>query len=388
MPTIGDRPDVPVADLTSRLGPLRERLLANLVMIGQTPAPTGDEAQRVQLMLDRFDESNLPDVGVDDFGNAYGNLPGSSGERTIAIAAHVDSIFDSSVDHNVRVEADNIVGPGVGDNALGVAVVSMLPAILDHLGIRLESNLLLMGTTRSLGRGNHDGIRLRLDQSSSAIDFGIVVEGLRLGRLNYFSIGTLRGDIVCDMPVERSGAMTAESALVVMNQIINGILRIGVPNQPASRIRLGKLRAGVGYDTDPDHAELGIEVISNSDETLARIRQEINDVVAEMSAYHAVEARTDFFFSRPAVGIPFSHPLVRVVMSVMKELDIEPDQTHEPSELAEFIVRDIPAVTIGITRGQRGKKKPEHVRIEPILTGVAQLLGIIFAIDQGGCDGV
>ena len=375
-----------VAEFPERLLPLRERLLANLVMIGQTPAPTGDEAQRVQLMLDRFDEARLPEVEVDEFGNAVGTLPGTRGDRTIAVVAHLDSIFPATVDHNVRVERETIVGPGVGDNAVGAAVVSMLPTILESLGIRLAANLVLLGSTRSMGRGNHEGIRLHLDKSARQLDFGIVVEGMQLGRLNYFSIGALRGDIVCDVPAERAGAFGAESALVAMNQISNGIMAIGVPNQPATRIRLGKIRAGVGYDTNPDHAVLGIEVISNSDEILARIRQDIEDVVAEMSAHHAVEARTDFFFSRPAVGIPFSHPLVRAVVNVMRELDIEPDQTHEPSELAEFISREIPAVTLGVTRGLRGLNQPDHVMIEPILKGVAQLLGVILAIDEGACD--
>ena len=44
-------------------------------------------------------------------------------------------------------------------------------------------------------------------------------------------------------------------------------------------------------------------------------------------------------------------------------------------------------MTLGITRGVKSRKKsPDYVLIDPILTGVAQLLGVILAIDQGACD--
>ncbi|MFW5692797.1 MAG: hypothetical protein ACOCWL_01140, partial [Thermoguttaceae bacterium] len=58
-----------------------------------------------------------------------------------------------------------------------------------------------------------------------------------------------------------------------------------------------------------------------------------------------------------------------------------------PSELSEFIARGIPAVTLGISRGERSRMKgTDYVLIEPILTGVAQLVGAILAIDRGACD--
>jgi hypothetical protein len=95
----------------------------------------------------------------------------------------------------------------------------------------------------------------------------------------------------------------------------------------------------------------------------------------------------DVFFSTKAGGIPFAHPLVKGVVEVMRRLEIEPDQGHSPSELSEMIARNIPAVTLGITRGKRSsRRQPDHVVIEPILTGVAQVIGVILAVDQGVCD--
>src|SRR5690606_9602058 len=136
------------------------------------------------------------------------------------------------------------------------------------------------------------------------------------------------------------------NAVAVLNRIINQILNIEIPQRPFTRINLNRLRAGVAYDIEPDHAELGFEIISHSDDMIARLQKRLEDVVNEVSARHAVDAKLDCFFRREAGGIPFAHPLVQAVISVMEALGIAPDQGHSPSELSEFIARGIPAVTL------------------------------------------
>jgi len=380
-----------IRDLPETLRAMRERLVANLVMIAQIPAPTGDEASRVRFLLDRFAEASLRDAAVDDAGNAVGRLAGTRGDRTILLVSHLDTIFPATQSHDVSVEADRVLGPGVGDNALGAAIISLMPAVLEHLGIELRSDLLLLGSTRSLGKGNHSGIRFFLDHLPEKVDLGICVEGMQLGRLNFFSIGTARADITCEVRQlpEPSRSYGSESALVVLNHIINRILGIATPSRPYTRINMGRMRAGMYYNVEPDLAELGLEIVSHSDEMIDRICGEMNDIVSEMSARHAVDARFEVVSSTRAGGIPFAHPLVKSVLEVMGQLEIEPDQGHSPSELSELISRQIPAVTLGITYGDKSRKaEPEYVLIDPILTGVAQLLGVILAIDEGVCDEV
>jgi len=376
-----------VRQFPEALLPMRERLLANLVMIAQIPAPGGQEEQRVRFMLDRFAEAGMTDAAADEEGNAVGRLHGKTGERNILLLSHLDTIFPVSLDHGVTVEADRVIGPGVGDNALGAAIISMMPAVLEQLEIELDSNLILLGSTHSLGRGNHAGIRFFLDHLPQQVDCGVCVEGIQLGRLNYFSIGTARAEVSCHVRPEPSRSYGSVSAMVVINHIINRILGIATPRRPYTVICMGKIRAGVAYDVAPDHAELGMEIVSHSDEMIEQVQEQIDDIVSEMCARHAVDAQLDLFFKTFAGGIPFSHPLVKSVLEVMETLQIEPDQGHSPSELSELITRGIPAVTLGITRGEKNRKQsPDYVLIDPILTGVAQLLGVILAIDRGACD--
>jgi len=182
-----------------RLSELSEIMLANLVMIAETPAPTFSEQRRTEFLIERFNEYELQHCSTDEAGNALGILPGELGDRNILVVGHMDTVFTESEDHTVGIQPGYVTGLGIGDNSLGVASVATLPIILKELGIRLESNLILMGSAQSLGRGNIEGIRFFLHNTDVPISAGICVEGVKLGRLSYSSIGMLRGEIRYDL---------------------------------------------------------------------------------------------------------------------------------------------------------------------------------------------
>ena len=85
--------------------------------------------------------------------------------------------------------------------------------------------------------------------------------------------------------------------------------------------------------------------------------------------------------------LKFSHPFVKATVEVMKKLKLEPVALPSESELSAFLSRKIPAVTLGITYGKESFA-PEHakVRIEPMFKGIAQIVGVMLAIDNGVCD--
>jgi hypothetical protein len=70
----------------------------------------------------------------------------------------------------------------------------------------------------------------------------------------------------------------------------------------------------------------------------------------------------------------------------MKKLDLVPISEPSESELSIFLSRKIPAVTLGITRGENYHKQNAIVEIEPIFKGITQIIGVLMAIDSGGCN--
>ena len=138
-------------------------------MVGEIPAPTGSEMERIRFFSNRMVEAGLDQISIDEAGNGMGILPGKKGKRNILVCAHADTVFSQKVDHAMSVDAKTLNGPGIGDNSLGLAAIMTLPEILRRLNIQFDDNLILMGCTRSLGRGDLGGIRFFLENNKRNI---------------------------------------------------------------------------------------------------------------------------------------------------------------------------------------------------------------------------
>ena len=366
---------------------LRETLLANLVMLAEIPSPTHQEDARINFLLQRFSECGLNNTSTDEAGNGVGLLPGSNRDRNILMHSHADTVFSERRDHTVSVHADKMCGPGIADNSLGLAVLATLPTLLEKLDIELDAGLVLMGGTRSLGRGDLAGIRFFLENNKIPLTSGICVEGVQLGRLSYASAGMLRGEISCHVPEEYDWIRRGTTgAILVLNEVINRILGIALPRKPKTSIVMGSVEAGEGFNIIPTEGRLCFEVRSESGEIVHRIARELEDIIEDVVSQTGAEVYLDVVARREPAGLPISHPLVKQTREIMSSLDLRPHITPSISELSAMIACGLPAVTLGITQGDRLHEMRETVQIEPMFTGLAQLVGVLLAMDGGFCD--
>jgi tripeptide aminopeptidase len=377
-------------DLETQLKKFRELLLANLVMIGETPAPTFNEERRVEFIINRFDEAGLTDSSIDDSGNGVGILSGKADkdERgSILVNAHADSIFSAKTDHTMEISSDSITGPGVADNSLGLAALATLPYLLEELDIQLNNNLILLAGVKSLGRGNLEGIKFFLDNSPFDIQNAICLEGIQLGRLSYSSIGMFRGEITCRVPEGYDWSRFGDaSAILTLNEVINKINDMRLPRRPRTSIVMGSIVGGTSFNTIARDATLGFEVRSESQKVVEKAAETIQDIVMEVSSKTGDQVELDIFSRRSPGGIPYAHPLTSCARTVMESLDVEPRLAPSISELSALIDKNIPALTLGITVGERAFKTNETIQIEPIFKGLAQIIGTLIAVDGGYCE--
>jgi len=366
---------------------LRETLLANLVMLGEIPAPTFKEEARVNFLMQRFSECGLTNTSSDECGNGFGIVPGKDRKRNILLLAHADTVFSERRDHTVSVHADRIVGPGIADNSLGLAVLTTLPTILESLGIELNAGLVLMGAARSLGRGDLEGVRFFLDNNKMPLTAGICVEGVQLGRLSYASAGMLRGEVTCRVSEEYDWIRRGTTgAILVINEVINRILGIPLPRKPQTSIVLGSVESGAGFNIIPTEATLRFEVRSESSEIVQEIASELDDIMEDVRSQTAAEVTLDVVARREVAGLEIGHPLVKQTREIMSSFELTPHITPSISELSAMIANDVPAVTLGITAGDHLHEQHEAIQIDPIFTGLAQLIAVLLAIDGGFCD--
>lgn len=367
--------------LAGELEPFREMLLANVVMISEIPAPTFGEQERISFLNQRFTESGLDSTSIDELGNGVAILPGSEGKLTILLTAHADTSFAASENHSCTLDTGRILGLGVADNSLGLAVLATLPTILEGLGIHLKNDLLFLASTCSLEQGNQRGLRFFLSNTNRTITAGLSVEGASIGRLHYRSMASLGGMISCCV----SRKVSQKSAIEILNQIINRLVGIELPVDTHTGLVLGEISGGASYKIPARNAQLSFQLRCDDDETVADIRRQINAILDDEAREKGVSCHLEGIARTRVGGLESDHPLVSLTRRVMAGLGIGLRESIYSAVMSGYAEHEIPAVCIGITDGDNINYPDEYVEIEPILTGIAQLIGVLMAIDGGYC---
>jgi hypothetical protein len=379
-------------DLVDRIKTLSDIIITNIVLIGQTPAPTFKEKRRAKVFMERMAEFQVDECTTDGYRNPIGIIRGkSSGTKPpIFLVAHLDTFyrfFDKDLVFNYTIKENSITGPGILDNSVGVGVVLSLPTVFKELDLQFESDIVLAGTIQSTGKGNLRGVRHLLKTWPTPIRGGICIEGVELGRLNYFSDGMIRGEVACTISEEKPVLHKFNpNAILIMNEVINEILNLRLSQRPRTRIVIGKISGGADHGKLAYEAKLGFEIRSDSYKMVKSIYSEIKDIVDGISHENEVDLNLKTISNLKASRLKFNHPLVKSAAAVLESLNIKPVSKSTESAMSIFLSNKIPAITLGITHGENYFMDNATMKIEPMFTGIAQLIGVLQALDSGVCD--
>lgn len=377
-------------DYADALKGLRELIITNIILLGQTPAvraftkddniDSQEENLRAKVFLERLSESGADETSTDSFGNPIALLKGRNPEKKpIICAVHLDSVLPSVDEINYRVTEKGITGRGVADNAAGAGVVLSLPEILRYIGLEFESDLYLLGLPDSLGKKNLKSIREFFLAWEKPIRGAVCLEGMDLGRLSYYSRGMIRAEIHC-----RTDA--GKNSILVINDIMNRLLAVRLPLRPASKIVIGKIGGGVKHGDPALSAALGFEIVSDSRKMVDDVFKKVLDMTESIAYEEQVRIKIEKLSDIDSVRLEYSHPLVKSAISVMESLSITPEVSSSESELSIFLSQGIPAIAVGVTEIENIHTENAYVAIDPLFKGIAQVLGILIAIDEGACD--
>lgn len=367
---------------------MRETIIANIVFLGQIPAPTFHEKRRAIKFMDRLLENDVDECTTDGYQNPIGILRGKQSDLPpIVIVAHLDTTFPKDIDHNYTISETTIRGPGILDNSAGVGVLASLPTIFKQLDLTFQSDIILAGVIQSLGRGNQRGMRHLVKTWPTPIRGAICVEGVELGRLSYYSEGMIRCDITCQIVAEKGVEYRFKpNAILVLHELINQILAIPLPQKPRSRIIIGKINGGLKHGMIALDATLGLEIQSDSVKMVKTIFEDIKDMVTGISHEFGVRMKLETLSTVTASRLRYNHPLVKAAGQVMQTLGIDTVGEPSESELSILLSKKIPAVTLGLTHGENYHQPKSQLEIEPMFKGIAQVIGVLQAIDSGVCD--
>lgn len=367
---------------------IKEMIITNIVLIGQVPSPTFKEKRRTSVFMERLADFHVDECTTDGYRNPIGVIKGTSETKPpIFVVAHLDTSWGADIDHYYTIKENSITGAGVMENSIGVGVLVSLPEIFRKLNLSFKSDIVLAGVIQSLGKGNLRGIRHLLKTWATPIRGAVCIESYDLGRINYYADGMIRCEVDCNISANNGWEHKFKpNAILILNEVINQILKLRLPQRPRSRVIIGKISGGFKHGTIALDAKLGFEIQSNSDKMVKSIFNNIKDIVEGIGHEYEVELKLKTLSNISAARIKFNHPLVKSTVDVMRKLELTPISEPSESELSIFLSRKIPAVTLGITRGENHQHIKAVAEIEPMFKGIAQIIGVLMAIDSGVCD--
>ena len=149
---------------------------------------------------------------------------------------------------------------------------------------------------------------------------------------------------------------------------------------------IGKISGGANHGKIAYDAGLGFEIRSDSYKMVKSIFNDIKDIVDGLRHENEVDLNLKTISNLKAARLKFNHPLVKSAAAVLEKLDIKPVSKSTESALSIFLSHKIPAVTLGITHGENFYTEKATAQIEPMFKGIAQIIGVLKAIDSGVCD--
>jgi tripeptide aminopeptidase len=357
---------------------LVDRVLDLACGIQQVASPTFGEAHRSEWFLDQMKREGLVQAQIDVAGNALACLPGTSkGRRPIVISAHLDTVFPLEANLTLSRTQMHIAGAGIGDNSLGVAGLLGLVWMLRARGMRLPGDVWLAANVCEEGLGDLKGMRAVVERFGADPLAYLILEGIGLGEIYHRGLPIQRYRIEMRTPGGHSWSDYGRpSAIHELAMLINRLVLLPIPRDPRTSLNVGVIRGGTTVNTLAAHAWAEVDLRSVSTEMVKKISAQVCQIAYEAN-HGEVECHIELIGQRPAGEIPVQHPLVRLAVRCLKELDLTAHTGIGSTDANAPLSFGYPAVCLGLTTGGGAHTQEEFIRTAPLAQGLEQIYRIV-----------
>ena len=352
-------------------------LLDLTVDIQQIPAPTFAEVKRAQFIKGLFEAEGLQDVAMDEIDNVYGCLPGEGQARPLIISAHLDTVFPAETDLTVQKSRRRIIGPGIGDNSLGVAALFGLVWLLREHKISLPGDLWFVANVCEEGLGDLRGMRAVVDRFGANVHAYLIIEGLSLGYIQHRALGVQRYHITAKTTGGHSWSDYGRpSALHELASLVTQLTAMPLPEYPRTTMNVGRMGGGTSINAIAAEAWLELDLRSESPQVLAELARRVEKLI-ETTSRPELRMEAKIIGKRPAGEIPTNHPLIKLAEACLREQRLEPRLMIGSTDANVPLSRGLPALVLGVTNGTGAHTTGEFINTEPVGRGMEQLLQFV-----------
>jgi tripeptide aminopeptidase len=357
---------------------LAEQLAAETERLCSIPAPTFDEGRRATYVRERLEATGWR-VRSDALGNVIASLGDTP--RTALLAAHLDTVWDLSTKLTVRRDGDRLTGPGVGDNACGLAALLRLAADLAGSG---TSQLLLAATVGEEGLGDLRGMRALMDDSATARVRRVVAVDGHLGVIVNQGVGSRRYRAIYRGPGGHSwGDRGTPSPIDAIGRAIAALYQLPLPTEPRSSLNVGRVEGGTVVNAIAEHATLLLDLRSVDAATLAELDGKAVEALRAAAASAGVRIELELVGDRPAGSCP-DGPLLEMARSALEGHGISPRLTASSTDANVPMSQGREAISFGVYRGGGAHTLSEWLEVSSLAVGYKALRHLAEALAAAG----
>ena len=298
-------------------------------------APPFGEAARGAWLADRFRELGLSDVQIDEAGNVFGVQPGS-GSRSVALSAHIDTVFPATTPLNIRQQGSRLYGPGVSDNGAGIVAMLAVSGAIQAARISHALPFVFIGDVGEEGEGDLRGMRhvFATPRWRDSIAYSVIVDGAGSDTVVAEALGSRRFEVIVRGPGGHSWSdFGAPNPIIVLAGAIEAFSQTPVPTSPKTTFNVGVIRGGTSVNSVPESASMRIDLRSTSMAEIDRLERALRiavdhaiDAENRAAAGHgtrkpqAVQSEVVAIGNRPAGELAADTRILKVIRAVDAQL--------------------------------------------------------------------
>ena len=370
---LSDRSDVKRANAAIDLD--HESILREWIAITEINAPSGQEQQRAKYIERLLRQYRLDDVHYDSAGNLIAVRKGSGGGPVIVFDAHMDTVFQSGLQIKATIRDGKIYAPGIGDDTRNVEALLATIRALNEAKIKTKGDLVFVFTVQEETTMN--GARAYVSENKGKIDQYIALDGGYEG-FTYAGIGInwYRHHFIGPGGHTRSRT-PPYSATLPLARAIDRINELKVPTSPSSNLNIGMLGGSEVVNAKASDAWFTVDLRSTSNEVIADLEKQIQDIVNEEAARVGMTVKTDVISKSPAATIPGHREsyLVRISEAVHRVMGFDPPITNAGSNNSSAaLLAGISSISTGAGTCDGSHSLAENCEIEPFYKGTKKIL--------------
>ena len=331
------------------------RTIDEQIRICEVPAPPFKEAARAKVYADAFRAAGLQNVRIDREGNVLGVRPGRSPRPNLVFSAHLDTVFPEETNVKVTRKGSVLLGPGIGDDCRGLAVILSIVRALDRAKVQTPGTITFVGTVGEEGLGDLRGVKALFNETlKGQIDRFVSVDGTGLS-ISHIAVGSLRYRVTFKGPGGHSyGAFGIANPIHALGRAIAAIADLQVPANPKTTFNVGRIGGGTSVNAIAFEAWMEVDMRSADETALraldARFHRAVDQAMAaentRWNQNHPVTVEKTLVGDRPAGATAATSAIVEAAVSVTRALGlgVTLDEGSTDSNVAMSL--KIPAVTI------------------------------------------